>query len=64
MMPRLSVQNVAKTFTMHLRDGVVLPVVTGVSFDVEGGEKPPLPLLPVTDVFRELRGLSATGRRL
>jgi alpha-D-ribose 1-methylphosphonate 5-triphosphate synthase subunit PhnL len=34
----LSVRDVAKTFTMHLRDGVVLPVVDGVSFDVEAGE--------------------------
>jgi alpha-D-ribose 1-methylphosphonate 5-triphosphate synthase subunit PhnL len=34
----LSVQNVAKTFTMHLRGGVVLPVVTGVGFEVEAGE--------------------------
>ena len=34
----LSVQSVGKTFTMHLRDGVVLPVVNGVSFDVEAGE--------------------------
>ena len=34
----LSVRNVAKTFTMHLRDGVVLPVVDNVSFDVEAGE--------------------------
>jgi alpha-D-ribose 1-methylphosphonate 5-triphosphate synthase subunit PhnL len=34
----LSVRNVAKTFTMHLRDGVVLPVVNGVSFEVEAGE--------------------------
>ena len=34
----LSVRNVAKTFTMHLRDGVVLPVVNNVSFDVEAGE--------------------------
>lgn len=34
----LSVRDVAKTFTMHLRDGVVLPVVNGVSFDVEAGE--------------------------
>ena len=33
----LSVRNVSKTFTMHLRDGVVLPVVDGVSFDVEAG---------------------------
>ena len=38
MMPLLSVRDVAKTFTMHLRDGVVLPVVAGVSFDVEAGE--------------------------
>jgi alpha-D-ribose 1-methylphosphonate 5-triphosphate synthase subunit PhnL len=38
MMPLLSVRDVAKTFTMHLRDGVVLPVVDGVSFDVEAGE--------------------------
>ncbi|MEO6013302.1 MAG: phosphonate C-P lyase system protein PhnL [Devosia sp.] len=34
----LSVRDVAKTFTMHLRDGVVLPVVSGVSFDVAAGE--------------------------
>ena len=34
----LQVRNVAKTFTMHLRDGVVLPVVEGVSFDVHAGE--------------------------
>jgi alpha-D-ribose 1-methylphosphonate 5-triphosphate synthase subunit PhnL len=34
----LSVRDVAKTFTMHLRDGVVLPVVHGVSFDVSAGE--------------------------
>jgi alpha-D-ribose 1-methylphosphonate 5-triphosphate synthase subunit PhnL len=38
MMPLLSVRDVAKTFTMHLRDGVVLPVVHGVSFDVDAGE--------------------------
>jgi len=38
MTPLLSVRNVAKTFTMHLRDGVVLPVVEGVSFDVHAGE--------------------------
>ena len=37
-MPLLSVQNVSKTFTMHLRDGIVLPVVNAVSFDVEAGE--------------------------
>ena len=34
----LSVSDVAKSFTMHLRDGVVLPVVAGVSFDVMAGE--------------------------
>ena len=36
--PLLSVRNVAKAFTMHLRGGVVLPVVSGVSFDVHAGE--------------------------
>jgi len=34
----LSVRDVAKTFTMHLRDGVVLPVVEEVSFEVHAGE--------------------------
>ncbi len=34
----LSIRNVAKTFTMHLRDGVILPVVDAVNFDVEAGE--------------------------
>lgn len=38
MTPLLSVRSVAKTFTMHLRDGVVLPVVEGVSFEVNAGE--------------------------
>lgn len=38
MTPLLSVRDVAKTFTMHLRDGVVLPVVEGVSFSVHPGE--------------------------
>jgi len=37
-MTALSVNNLAKTFTMHLRDGVVLPVVANVSFAVEPGE--------------------------
>jgi alpha-D-ribose 1-methylphosphonate 5-triphosphate synthase subunit PhnL len=37
-MAALSVQNLAKTFTMHLRDGVVLPVVENVNFDVQPGE--------------------------
>src|SRR5579871_5297585 len=36
--PVLSVRAVAKSFTMHLRGGVVLPVVAGVSFDVAPGE--------------------------
>ena len=34
----LSVSNVAKSFTMHLRDGVVLPVVENVAFEVAAGE--------------------------
>ena len=34
----LVVSEVAKTFTMHLRDGITLPVVTGVSFSVKRGE--------------------------
>lgn len=34
----LSVNNVRKTFTMHLRDGIVLPVVDAVSFNVHAGE--------------------------
>lgn len=34
----LQVRDVAKTFTMHLRDGVVLPVVEAVSFSVHAGE--------------------------
>jgi alpha-D-ribose 1-methylphosphonate 5-triphosphate synthase subunit PhnL len=37
-MTALSVQNLAKTFTMHLRDGVVLPVVENVNFEVQPGE--------------------------
>jgi len=37
-MPALSVRNLAKTFTMHLRDGVILPVVENVNFDVQSGE--------------------------
>ena len=37
-MVALSVQNLAKTFTMHLRDGVVLPVVANVNFEVHAGE--------------------------
>ncbi|WP_416409044.1 phosphonate C-P lyase system protein PhnL [Agrobacterium rosae] len=34
----LSVGNVAKSFTMHLRDGIVLPVVRNVSFNLHRGE--------------------------
>ena len=34
----LSVSDVQKSFTMHLRDGIVLPVVEGVAFDVSAGE--------------------------
>lgn len=37
-MTALSVQNLSKTFTMHLRDGVVLPVVANVNFEVQPGE--------------------------
>lgn len=37
-MTALSVKHLAKTFTMHLRDGVVLPVVENVNFDVQPGE--------------------------
>lgn len=38
MIPLLSVSNVAKSFTMHLRGGIVLPVVEGVGFEVHAGE--------------------------
>jgi alpha-D-ribose 1-methylphosphonate 5-triphosphate synthase subunit PhnL len=38
MTPLLSVSNVAKSFVMHLRDGIVLPVVTGVGFEVSAGQ--------------------------
>ncbi|GAK69641.1 phosphonate C-P lyase system protein PhnL [Agrobacterium rubi] len=34
----LSVRDVAKSFTMHLRDGLVLPVVNNVSFELHRGE--------------------------
>jgi len=34
----LTVRDVAKSFTMHLRDSVVLPVVDGVDFEVGAGE--------------------------
>jgi len=38
MTPLLTVRDVAKSFTMHLRDGVVLPVVADVAFEVQAGE--------------------------
>ena len=38
MTPLLSVRDIAKSFTMHLRDGIVLPVVSGVAFEVHAGE--------------------------
>ena len=34
----LELNRVAKSFTMHLRGGVTLPVVSGVSFDARAGE--------------------------
>ena len=34
----LVVSEVAKSFTMHLRDGIRLPVVEGVSFAIKAGE--------------------------
>ncbi|WP_095199583.1 phosphonate C-P lyase system protein PhnL [Mesorhizobium carmichaelinearum] len=34
----LVVSDVAKSFTMHLRDGIKLPVVSGVSFSIKAGE--------------------------
>ena len=34
----LSVRDVAKSFTMHLRDGLVLPVVNNVNFELHRGE--------------------------
>lgn len=37
-MTALSVRNLAKTFTMHLRGGISLPVVENVSFDINAGE--------------------------
>lgn len=37
-MTALSVNNLAKTFTMHLRGGVRLPVVENVAFDIAPGE--------------------------
>ncbi|MBV8184976.1 MAG: phosphonate C-P lyase system protein PhnL [Hyphomicrobiales bacterium] len=36
--PLIEVEGLAKSFTLHLRDGIVLPVVEGVSFTVRVGE--------------------------
>ena len=38
MTPLLEVRNVRKTFVMHLRGGVELPVVAAVNFGVAAGE--------------------------
>ncbi|WP_458296241.1 phosphonate C-P lyase system protein PhnL [Roseateles oligotrophus] len=38
IMPVLSVQDVRKHFTLHLRSGQALPVLHGVSLDVHAGE--------------------------
>jgi len=38
MNPLLQLTGVSKTFTMHLQDGIRLPVVTDVAFDVDAGE--------------------------
>lgn len=38
MTPPLAVSGLAKSFTMHLRDGILLPVVEDVSFTLEAGE--------------------------
>lgn len=38
MMTALSVRNLAKTFTMHLRGGISLPVVENVTFDINPGK--------------------------
>ncbi|MEO0730851.1 MAG: phosphonate C-P lyase system protein PhnL [Pseudomonadota bacterium] len=35
---RLRLENVAKTFTMHLREGAQLPVMEGVTFTVSAGK--------------------------
>ena len=38
MTEMIEINNAEKTFTMHLQGGVKLPVVSGVSFDVNAGE--------------------------
>jgi alpha-D-ribose 1-methylphosphonate 5-triphosphate synthase subunit PhnL len=36
--PLLALDNLAKSFTMHLQGGLVIPVVSGISLDVAPGE--------------------------
>ncbi|WP_018688557.1 phosphonate C-P lyase system protein PhnL [Ahrensia kielensis] len=38
MTAAITVCEISKTFTMHLRDGIQIPVVTGVNFVVKAGE--------------------------
>src|SRR6195952_2537053 len=38
MIPMIDIKNAEKTFTMHLQGGIRLPVVRGVSFQVDAGE--------------------------
>jgi len=38
MSPMIEISSAAKTFTMHLQNGVRLPVVSGVSMHVDAGE--------------------------
>lgn len=38
MSPMIKISSAAKTFTMHLQNGVRLPVVSGVSMHVDAGE--------------------------
>ncbi|CAN5178093.1 phosphonate C-P lyase system protein PhnL [soil metagenome] len=38
MIPMIDIRNAEKTFVMHLQDGIRLPVVRGVSFQVAAGE--------------------------
>jgi len=38
MSPMIEISSVAKTFTMHLQNGVKLPVVSGVTMHVNAGE--------------------------
>ena len=38
MSPMIEISNASKTFTMHLQNGVRLPIVSGVSMQVNAGE--------------------------